>query len=346
MNISLDQAIHNLAFAYGKSTTTGCIRQSPEDFQVTEIPLVEPTGEGEHVWLYVRKRATNTAWVAKQLARVAGVRERDVSYAGLKDRHAVTEQWFSVHLPGQIDPDWSEIDSDGIQVLKHVRHSRKLRRGALQGNVFRIVIRELVADMGQLEQRLEQIAAGGVPNYFGEQRFGIEGRNLSLADKLFNGERLKLKRPVRGLVLSAARSFLFNQVLSERITGSSWNKALPGDVLQLDGTHSIFVVEAIDDEIEQRILSADLHPTGPLAGEGGKLPNDHAGSIETAVLDQYSAWCEGLVKARLKADRRSLRLMVKEFTWEKNSDDNLILKFRLRPGAYATSVLREILRVS
>lgn len=172
MNITLDTAVHDLVFAQGEPVATGHIRQSPEDFRVTEIPLFEPTGEGEHAWLRVRKRGTNTTWVAKQLAQLAGIRERDVSYAGLKDRHAVTEQWFSVHLPGQADPDWSAINNDSMQVLEHARHSRKLRRGALKGNVFRIVIRALAGEpvfsREHLTKRLEQIATEGVPNYFGE----------------------------------------------------------------------------------------------------------------------------------------------------------------------------------
>jgi len=329
---------------------TGRIRQSPEDFRVIEIPLLESTGEGEHVWLRVRKRETNTTWVAKQLAQLAGLRERDVSYAGLKDRHAVTEQWFSVHLPGQADPDWLAINNDSMQVLEHARHSRKLRRGALKGNVFRIVIRELAGEPAfsreHLTQRLEQIVTEGVPNYFGEQRFGIEGRNLQLAEKLFTGERLKLKRPQRGMVLSAARSFLFNQVLSARIKNETWNEAMPGDVLQLDGTHSIFTVDDLDAGIEERIAARDLHPTGPLSGQGGRLPVDRAGEVEMEVLNQYPSWCEGLIKAGLKADRRSLRLVVSELTWEWEGDDALVLQFSLPPGSYATSVLREIVRIS
>lgn len=350
MNISLEKAIHELAFAYGSPVATGCLRQIPEDFHVTEIPLVEPAGDGEHAWLYIRKREANTAWIAKQLAHVAGVRERDVSYAGLKDRHAVTEQWFSVHLPGQADPDWPAINSDEIEVLETTRHTRKLRRGTLRGNVFRIVIRELAANSAvnreQLAQRLEQIAADGVPNYFGEQRFGIEGRNLQLANKLFSGAALKLKRPLRSLVLSAARSFLFNRVLAVRVEDKNWNAALAGDVLQLDGTHSIFVADNIDADIEQRIAAKDLHPTGPLPGQGGSQPTSRAGDIETAVLDQYPSWGEGLLKAGLKADRRSLRLVVSEMAWEWQGDNILTLKFRLPPGAYATSVLREIVKSS
>ena len=135
----LDQAIDSLGYAYGQPEVTARLRLLPEDFCVTEIPLVQPDGEGEHVWLWLRKRNENTPRVAEQLARFAGVHPRQVSYAGLKDRSAVTEQWFSVQMPGRDAPDWQGLNSETLTVLRHARHSRKLRRGALKGNRFRIL---------------------------------------------------------------------------------------------------------------------------------------------------------------------------------------------------------------
>ena len=151
----LEQAIHSLAFAAGRPTASACIRTTPEDFRVNEIPLLEPDGTGEHAWILVRKRLENTAQVAEQLAKFSGVAPRDVSFAGMKDRQAVTEQWFSVLLPGRDDPDWAALNSETITVLRHARHSRKLRRGALKGNTFRLVLRQLEGEPSVLEQRLD-----------------------------------------------------------------------------------------------------------------------------------------------------------------------------------------------
>jgi tRNA pseudouridine13 synthase len=232
----LQQAIHSLAFASGRPTVSACIRQAPEDFQVNEIPLLEPDGSGEHVWLLVRKRLENTAQVASMLAKFSGVPPRDVSYAGMKDRQALTEQWFSVQLPGKDDPDWMALNSETITVISFARHSRKLRRGALKGNAFRLVLRELEGEPAVLDERLARISKEGVPNYFGEQRFGRDGSNLHAALQLFKNPRRRMTRTKRGLALSSARSFLFNQVLSQRITAGNWNQAIAGDALHRAAT--------------------------------------------------------------------------------------------------------------
>jgi len=261
----LQQAIHSLAFAMGRPLASACIRQTPEDFQVNEIPLLEPDGCGEHVWLLIRKRLENTAQVAQQLAKFSGVPPRDVSYAGMKDRQAVTEQWFSVQLPGQDDPDWTALNSDTITVIKHARHSRKLRRGALKGNTFRLVLRELEGESSMLDERLLRISNEGVPNYFGEQRFGRDGSNLHTALQLFKNPKRRMTRTKRGLALSSARSFLFNQVLSQRVAAGNWNQLIAGDALQLQGSHSFFIAESLDPELTSRVEQQDVHPTGPLS---------------------------------------------------------------------------------
>jgi tRNA pseudouridine13 synthase len=340
-----DNPVQDLARAWGDPPASGLLRAAPEDFQVTEIPLLEPDGGGEHVWLLVRKRLQNTVDVAATLARCAGVPLRDVSYAGLKDRQAVTEQWFSVHLPGNAAPDWSAIGSPDVSILRAARHSRKLRRGALRGNRFRIVVRDLNADPALLRQRLETIAAEGVPNYFGEQRFGRDGSNLRTAERLFRNPRMRLSRHQRGLVLSAARSLLFNAVLSRRVSEGSWNRALPGDALQLLGSHSFFVATAVDAELEQRVATHDVHPTGPLYGRGTAAVAGDPLALETAVLAGYPDWLVGLEAAGLKQERRALRLTFDDLTWEQPAGDVLSLEFSLPAGAYATSVLRELLSV-
>jgi tRNA pseudouridine13 synthase len=341
--VSLDQAIHALAYAFGKPTATGRLRKVPEDFCVTEIPLLEPEGEGEHVWLWIRKSTENTQWVAEQLARFAAVHPREVSYAGMKDRQAVTEQWFSVQLPGRDAPDWEALNSDTLTVLRHARHSRKLRRGALKGNHFRLRVRDIKGDDTDLENRLTVIAREGVPNYFGEQRFGRDGSNLHNAQRLFANPRLRFSRNKRSLTLSAARSFLFNQVLSQRVSASTWNAPLVGDAMQLDGSHSFFMAETLDAELMARVHQQDVHPTGPLHGRGENPAGGACRELEQSVLARYADWCEGLEAAGLKQDRRALRLKVQDLGWDRDSSGDLLLEFSLPAGAYATCVLRELL---
>jgi tRNA pseudouridine13 synthase len=262
--------------AWGGVCGAGQIRAVPEDFQVVEMASVTPEGEGEHSWLYVRKRASNTDWVAAQLARHAGVPRSAVSYAGLKDRNAVTEQWFSVHLPGRPDPDWRALDSDAVRVLRALRHSRKLKTGALRGNRFRICIRQCDFSAARLQQRLQQLAAGGFPNYFGRQRFGRQGANLGAAAHWLFGARRRLSRHQRGLYLSAVRAALFNRVLSARVADGSWNALRVGEAVQLQGKSACFVADAVDEELRERLEALQIHPTGPLCGAGQILARDAA----------------------------------------------------------------------
>ena len=341
-NPTLETAILALATAWGGPPAAGRWRVSPEDFQVMEIPLLEPAGAGEHIWLWIRKREENTDQVARQLARCAGVRARDVSYAGLKDRNAVTGQWFSVHLPGRHEPDWGAIETNRVTVLRHARHNRKLRRGALRGNAFRIVVRDVSGDSDALQQRLETVASRGLPNYFGEQRFGRAGSNLRMAEHLFEHRGPRLSRHQRGLVLSAARAFLFNQVLAHRVRDGSWNRVIPGDALQLDGSHSFFIAAAADAELQARADALDLHPTGPLWGRGDSPVGAACRQLEEQVLACCGSWQQGLTAAGLRQERRALRLVVKDLQWSWPTPDSLVLEFSLPAGCYATSVLREL----
>ncbi len=342
----LDRAIHSLAYAYGRPALRGRLRAFPEDFQVTELPSVEPTGEGEHVWLWVRKRNETTPRVAAQLARLAGIHPRQVSYAGLKDRQAVTEQWFSVQLPGREAPDWSALDNETVKVLRAVRHGRKLRRGTLRGNRFRIVLRNTTGPLDEWQQRLGLIRAHGVPNYFGEQRFGRNASNLSTALALFANPRKRMQRERRGLALSAARALLFNQVLSRRVQSGTWNRAIPGDAMQLEGSHSYFIAETLDAELQARLERGDVHPSGPLHGRGESPVQADCLALEQAVLHDCADWCAGLEAAGLKQDRRALRLLATDLTGEVDDSGDWQLQFSLPAGAYATSVLRELVDVS
>jgi tRNA pseudouridine13 synthase len=337
----MDGMAKSMAYAWGKPAARGRMRQHPEDFQVTEIPLLEPDGAGEHVWLWIRKRNENTLDVAGQLAEFAGVHPRQVSFAGLKDRNAVTEQWFSVQLPGRDEPCWEDLNADTLTVLRHARHSRKLRRGALKGNTFRITLRAMEGAPGALEQRLAVIAREGVPNYFGVQRFGRDGSNLQTAARLFGNPKLRLSRNKRSLALSAARALLFNQVLSARVDAGNWNLPLAGDAMQLHGSHSYFIAASVDADLLKRAASQDVHPTGPLHGRGAAPVQGACRELETGVLADHAGWCAGLEAAGLQQDRRALRLGVADLCWQWESSAVLVLTFSLPAGSYATSVLRE-----
>ena len=332
----------DLPCAWGGPVGRGVLRASAEDFQVVEDLGVEASGAGEHVLLKIRKRNLNTAEVAAHIARLAGVRPRDVSYAGLKDRRAVTTQTFSVHLPGKEDPDWRDLEGDNLQVLGAVRHHRKLRRGTLRGNAFTLRVRKFSGDPDALAARMQQVAEKGVPNYFGAQRFGRDGNNLLRAQALFAGEIKKVRRDKRSIWLSAARSWLFNKVLAARVEDDSWNRLLPGDVMQLAGARGQFMAEADDAELASRLDRQEVHITGPLYGKAGRAlqPQSVAGELEQALLSEEASWLEGLRRFGLEADRRPLRLTVTDLQWQLQQD-TLELHFSLVSGAYATAVARE-----
>ncbi|NQZ51464.1 MAG: tRNA pseudouridine(13) synthase TruD, partial [Moritella sp.] len=173
-------------YLYGKPSVTGFIKQEAADFVVIEDLGFELTGEGEHIFISIRKIGENTQYVARALAKAAGVSGKDVSYAGLKDRHAITEQWFGIHMAGKETPDFSVIETEQIKVLKIVRHNKKLRTGALKGNQFTLKLTDLSSTDG-LAERLDKIKTIGVPNYFGEQRFGQHGNNIVRAQEMFAG---------------------------------------------------------------------------------------------------------------------------------------------------------------
>ncbi|MCW8899175.1 MAG: tRNA pseudouridine(13) synthase TruD [Gammaproteobacteria bacterium] len=331
-------------YANGEPSLSGVIRTQASDFKVDEKFAFEATGEGEHALLHVKKQDTNTEWLSRQISQLAGVRKVDVSYAGLKDRNAVTTQWFSVWLPGKPDPDWSLLNSDNVEILATVRHNRKLRRGSLRGNQFALIVRNVEGDISDLEQRMNTIRHDGVPNYFGDQRFGIDGKNLEKAEIMFAGKREK-DRFRRSIYLSAARSAMFNDLLSERVAMNKWANGIAGDVMLLDNSHSYFLAEEIDEKINQRLKEHDIHPSGPLWGRGELLSKGVVAELEYKLKDKFPVFDVGLKNARLDQERRSLRLSVNDFKWKYNEDHKLLeLNFFLSAGGYATSVLREIIK--
>lgn len=312
--------------AYPPSGASATLKRLNEDFSVTELPLQLPGGEGEHLWLEVEKNGANTAFVAQQLAQATGVQDRDVGYAGLKDRYAVTRQWFSIYLPKGETPDLTALAHPEFRVRGQSRHVKKLRPGDLQGNRFRIVLRDVSGGADALqavETNLKAVAAQGVPNYFGAQRFGHDGGNVTQGLAMLARE-IRVRNPKKkGLYLSALRSFVFNEVLALRIQQGLWGQTLPGDVMDEAG-----------------------RPTGPLWGRGRVVTAGEAQALENSVAERHAVLCDGLEHAGLNQERRALVASPADLTWAWPQADQLVLTFTLPAGNYATSVLDEILRTT
>ncbi len=330
----------DFAYLHGKPKVSGLFKTELSSFKVYELLPFLPCGEGEHLLIHIRKSGANTLYVARQLAKYFNVKESLVSYAGLKDRFAITEQWFGVHLPGKQEFDLSDIDITGAEVISYARHNKKLRTGALTGNRFTIKLTQ-VNDVEALAERWQQIITAGVPNYFGEQRFGIEAGNLAKAEALFSGTKVKDKKK-RGMYLSAARSFLFNEIISRRIKKGLFNTMLCGDVAMLAGSQSVFKIEQPDELLVQRLQEHDIDLSAAMWGAGELMSSGEQAIIEQQVAEQYNTFAIGLPRFGLKQERRRMRLTISQpkLLIEDNTAE---VSFVLPAGSYATTVLRELL---
>ncbi len=342
-----DWHLETFAHAMDGPVCSAVFKQELSDFQVYEELGFELEGAGEHSYLKIRKTDCNTVDVATCIARLVGVRVSDIGYSGLKDRWAVTEQWFSVYRRGKPEPDWEQLNNDNISVLDTSSHRKKLRRGVHQCNRFKLVLRGMQGSREEVEQRLLQIQ-NGVPNYFGEQRFGYRRGNVLRAMQLFEHNR-PAQRPARkqGLYLSAARSFLFNRILSDRIAADTWQRYIPGDVFNLQGSRSVFVPEQLDEELIDRLDQGDIHITGVLWGkqksEDGSNARTDAEAVERRVIHQYPVLAEGLVRSGMQLQRRALRVIPQSMCWQWIDSDTLELSFSLPAGSFATAVVRELI---
>lgn len=336
-------AVRPATRALGPPALRGVLRATPDDFAVTELPGFEPSGDGPHALLLVEKRGRNTLDVIDALARVAGVRSRDVGYCGLKDRHATTRQWLSV--PAERAAGAGDWEGDGWRVVETTRNRRKLRVGAHRGNAFVLRVRDLEGDDTDLDARVRALAAHGAPNYFGPQRFGQDRANLRRARRWFcDGERLGRRQ--RRFALSAARAWVFNRVLSARVADGSWQHLLEGEPASLDGSRSFFLPEAgADADLAARLAALDIHPSGPLWGAGPAPASADCAARENDALRDLGWVCDGLAAAGLKHERRALRLRVAGLTVQRE-DAGLILAFTLGRGAFATAVVHELVDVA
>ena len=320
---------------------TALLKAECADFVVKEQLGYDMSGDGEFVAVKVRKTDCNTLFVGEQLAKFAGISARNMSYAGLKDRKAVTEQWFSLQMPGQPTPDFSQFSLEGVEILDVTRHQRKIRIGSLQGNHFEILLRN-VEETDELKVRLDFLAKNGFPNYFTEQRFGRDGNNLTQALRWANGEIKVKDRNKRSFYLSAARSEIFNLIVSTRMELNLAQQILVGDVLQLNGSHSWFVVDESEDlaQLQQRLAQQDVLLTAPLIGEEEKSAVD----FEHEIFAQHQALFALMHQERMKAARRPILMQPQHFQWQ-FEPNGLRLQFALPAGSYATALIRELVNI-
>ncbi|WP_263141411.1 tRNA pseudouridine(13) synthase TruD [Pseudomonas sp. RIT-PI-AD] len=327
--------------AHGGPVGRARLKASAEDFQVDEVLDIPLSGSGEHLWLWVEKRGLNTEEAARRLARAAGVPLRGISYAGLKDRQALTRQWFSLHLPGKADPDLAAAENDSLRILQRTRHSRKLQRGAHAANGFTLRLTALSGEREALDARLRGLASQGVPNYYGLQRFGFGGGNLIDALAFAQRGELPESRNLRSRLLSAARSYLFNRVLAKRVEAGNWNRAELGDLLAFTDSRSFFMAGEAECQ-DPRLAVLDLHPTGPLWGAGPSPAGSSIQALEQALAEEQAGLAAWLASADMSQERRILRLPIGKLTWHYPELDVLQLEFVLPAGCFATVVVREL----
>lgn len=333
---------YDLPFLHGGPLGRARFKMQPEDFVVEELLGFEPSGEGEHCLVWAEKRHLDSNAAAARLADAVGMRRRLVSHCGLKDRHAVTRQWFSLHMPGQASPEPAALESEGLKVLRITRNTRKLRRGIHLGNRFTIRLREPDFDAGLAAQRWQAITEKGVPNYFGIQRFGNEGQNVAKARAMFRGEFTPGDRLLRGILLSAARSHLFNAVVAGRMKRGTWDKPLAGEVFGFADNGTILLPENQRGDEVPRFEKGIVELTAPLWGSGELQSVGEVRSLEQEMVAELSDLTAGLETFGLRQERRVMRLRPLGAKFEVMDNGDLQFGFDLPKGTYATTLLSEL----
>lgn len=331
-----------LAFLYGKPTTKAKIKVKPEHFIVRENLGFEFTGTGEHLMVRIRKTGENTSFVANELAKVCAVKSKDVGWAGLKDRHAVTEQWLSIHLPKSESPDFTSFEKQypSIQILETTRHNRKLRPGDLIGNDFEITLSE-VTDVEDVEFRIKKIIESGVPNYFGAQRFGKDGNNLLEARRWGKDNVRTRNQNKRSLYLSTARSWLFNHIVSARLNNEAFSHLMLGDIVTKSGD-TIIINEENLVQYQGELESGSVNLTAALAGDNDLPTKESALELEQAIIDSEPHLMALIRGNRMRHDRRDIVLKPLDLKY-KAVDNRIVLSFSLSSGSFATSIVRELI---
>lgn len=329
----------------------GRLRSKPEHFEVREIPLYEPCGVGEHLYVNVTKVNQTTKEIQDSLGRLFGVKKNDIGIAGLKDKFARTTQTFSVHVGYQTEEYTAEAkkrleDQLDAEVNWTSLHRNKLKTGHLLGNEFAITVTELDADPETMVQRCEAIAEvirqRGIPNYFGPQRFGRDGQNVEQGLAILSGSSTRQDKWLRKFLVGSVQSYLCNQYLAERLRTDQFDRLLTGDVAKKYETGGMFVVD--DASVEQpRHDAHEISFTAPLFGPKMRNSEGASAEFEHGVLARSGLTNEDFKRQRVSGTRRLGRLLVDELGIEV-VDDGVRLRFALPKGAYATTVLREFMK--
>ncbi|WP_440615893.1 tRNA pseudouridine(13) synthase TruD [Cysteiniphilum sp. 6C5] len=323
------------------SQPIGKLKTYNQDFLVEEIFDFDLTGNGEHIWLFIEKNGLNTKDIIRALSRYTGLKQRDIGYSGLKDKHAITRQWFSLYYPSKADIDFSEFNVENCNILRINRHNKKLKIGSHKANHFTLVLRDLTLPFPEIEPKIKHIVQHGFINLFGEQRFGHD--NLQQAHDVVDG-KIKLNPKDHGFLLSVMRSFLFNAYVQFRQQNHTDQKALIGDIVGFSDGNSVFQVTAENqDEIQQRIESKELSIAAPLIGKQQKL------FFTNEALRQYEQFTQAHGKfidylaAHSEMQFRSIYAYAKNLDYSHDvSKNTLTLSFSLGTGAYATSLIEAL----
>lgn len=322
----------------------GFIGTEPEHFRVDEVPLYQPAGQGDHWYVRLQKRCMNTSELEQVVAAAAGVQQRDVGRAGLKDFMAVTSQWLSVPASGKEPALW-QLDDSRVSVLEVSRHTNKLRPGHLRANRFTITVQQ--CDRPAADAVLQALAVGGFYNFYGAQRFGRHGSNLPKALSWLYGRAPRSRNKARLLATlypSVLQSEFFNRYACLRI-GTDETRLLQGEYIRLHGTGSYRQIADSESELPS-LQSGDYHLTGPLPGGRLRASTNEAIALENQVWTTFGLDDKAMDRLMREVDgtRRDLIIVPDEFSWSWTDLGELILTFELPPGAYATMLVRELTR--
>ncbi len=349
-------SVSDMPAAWGESLFTAQLKTLPEDFLVNEVLDIQPDGQGEHLFLHVEKTGMNTDELSDLLERAYQVDSKAVGYAGMKDRHAVTSQWFSITTPETVESlnailSETNADHKHARVLQSERHSRKLRHGAHSGNEFTITLKQVQAQgehsvedlQKHVEDRIASINSFGFPNYIGPQRFGFGGQNLVRARQWFRQPKKRASRQQRSLWLSSSRSAIFNAVCARRVDQGTWQQLLPGEPAMLEGSRSFFdTTSSTPEELQTRLDAFDIHPSAPWWGRGTNPSTGECEAFEANILEEFKDICGGLERAGLAQERRGIRAQAHNLSHRWLDETTLELSFLLSPGLFATTLLGQL----